>query len=261
MTRMRAAVPVLTLASVVFAQHALETQEQKGAKLFAVTCAACHGRNGEGAQSQAQGVKPPDLSRGEFKSGNSPEALSRVIAKGLPSSGMPGFEHLGGELVQQLVAFVGSLSRVQSSKIGDVSGGEALFWGKADCGRCHAVGSKGVNLGPDLTRGGRRVTAEHLRRAIIAPDDEIADGFELVSVETRDKQTITGLQRYFDNFSARLIDSSGAERTFLRNEVLSMRREMKSAMPGNYSTLLTRAELDDVVAYLLKVQSERSSQR
>ena len=78
----------------------------------------------------------------------------------------------------------------------------------------------------------------------------------VVTVVTRDKKTISGLQRFYDNFSARLIDASGAERTFLRDEVLSIRREMRSLMPDNYGKLFSEAELDQLVAYLMKIRSE-----
>ncbi|HEY1859664.1 MAG TPA: c-type cytochrome, partial [Gemmataceae bacterium] len=40
-----------------------------GAKLFAQSCAPCHGRDGTGGQGQAEGMRPPDLTRGVFKAG------------------------------------------------------------------------------------------------------------------------------------------------------------------------------------------------
>src|SRR5437764_15452853 len=88
---------------------------QDARKLFTISCAPCHGANGEGAQTQAEGVKPPDLTRGIFKS----DDIARVIAKGVPESGMPSFEQLGASQIQALVAYVKSLSQTQRAGTGD----------------------------------------------------------------------------------------------------------------------------------------------
>ena len=106
----------------------------------------------------------------------------------------------------------------------------------------------------------RRRTAQRVKRAIVAPDEEITPGFEVVTIVTRDQKTVSGLERFFDNFSARLIDSSGNERTYLRDEVVSMRREMRSLMPANYGQIFSDAELDDLVAYIMGLRSQGSSQ-
>ncbi len=205
-------------------------------------------------------MRVPDLTRGVFKAGTRDEDLFRVIANGVPAAGMPSFEPLGPDQIRSLVAFVRTLSRSEGATQGNPAAGEALFWGKGDCGRCHAVGSRGTNWGPDLTRGGRRSTAQRVRKSIVAPDDEITPGYEVVTIVTRDHQTVSGLARFFDNFSARIIDSSGNERTYLRDEVLSMRREMRSLMPGDYGKIFTGAELDDLVAYIMKLRAEASLQ-
>ena len=237
-----------------FARNAQAVEE--GGKLFAVSCAPCHGRNGEGAQGHAEGVRAPDLTRRVLKAGTHDEDLFRVIAKGVPAGGMPGFEPLGADAIWRLVAFVRSLSRFEGSTTGDAAAGEVLFWGKGNCGRCHAVGSRGANIGPDLTRGGRRSTAQRLKRSIVAPDEEIATGYELVTIATPDGQTATGVARFFDNFSVRLVDASGNERTYLRDEVVSVTREMRSLMPRDYAKVFGNQEVDDLVAYILRIRSE-----
>lgn len=261
----KAALLPLVLAPVVcraqagpnpFARDAQALEE--GRNLFAASCAPCHGTTGEGGQGHAQGMKPPDLTRGVFKAGSRDEDLFAVIAKGAQGAGMPSFELLGADSIWGLVAFVRTLSRSEGITVGNPAAGEALFWGKGDCGRCHAVGSRGTSLGPDLTRGSRRSTAQHLRSSIVAPDDEITPGYEVVTIVTRDHKTVSGLARFYDDFSARVIDASGAERTYLRDEVVSMRREMRSVMPRDFGKTFSPAELDDLVAYIVKLRSETS---
>ncbi len=207
-----------------------------------------------------EGLRPADLTTGVFKAGNRDADLFRVIAKGVDGAGMPSFEPLGTDQIWRLVAFIRTLSRSENSTAGNASAGETLFWGKGNCGRCHAVGSRGANLGPDLARIGRRVTPQRLKRSIVAPDEEISPGYEIVRIVTRDGKTVSGLARYYDDFSARVIDSSGNEQTYLRSEVASMTLEMRSLMPGNYGKIFSATELDDLTAYIMKLRSEASRQ-
>lgn len=46
------------------------------------------------------------------------------------------------------------------------------------CAACHDLEGSGADLGPRLAGLGDRLDREHLRRAILQPDAEIADGFE-----------------------------------------------------------------------------------
>jgi putative heme-binding domain-containing protein len=233
---------------------------EKGARLFSASCAPCHGRNGEGAQGQSEGLKPPDLASGILRHGNRDEDVFQVIAKGVPGAGMPSFEPLGADAIWSLVAFVRSLSRSGAAASGNAANGEALFWGKGDCGRCHTLAGRGGNLGPNLNLGRRRNDAARLKQSIVAPDDEIADGYEMVSVTTRDGKKLTGIARFYDSFSVRLLTVSGEERTFLRDELASVRREMRSLMPADYGKSLNQKEVDDLVAYIMKVRREAVAQ-
>ena len=99
-----------------------------GRALFAASCAPCHGRGGEGAQGQMEGIRPPDLTSGTFRAGTRDEDLFRVIAQGVPGTGMPSFEPLGKDRIWSLVSFVRSLSRSEGKPAGNAIAGEALFW-------------------------------------------------------------------------------------------------------------------------------------
>ena len=86
--------------------------------------------------------------------------------------------------------------------------------------------------------------------------DEVA---ELIRAGLPDAQIIVESE---DNrhFAARVIDAAGNERTYLRDEVVSMRREMRSFMPGDYARIFSDAELDDLVAYIVRLRSEANRQ-
>ncbi len=231
-----------------------------GQKLFLQSCAPCHGRNGEGAQGQAEGMHAPDLTRGVFKAGRRDEDLFRVISDGVRGTEMPSFKSLGADQIWRLVVFVRSLSVITPVLNGNPAAGESLFWGKGNCGQCHQVGSRGGRFGPDLARAGRRSSADKIRKSIVDPNADITPGFAVITVVTRDGKKITGLERWFDNFSVRLVDKSGNEQTFLRDEVTTVSREMRSMMPDNYGKVFSETELNDLVAYIVKIRSEANSQ-
>jgi cytochrome c oxidase cbb3-type subunit 3 len=263
---LRSALPLILLASATHAQTGPNPfagnapAAEAGRKLFGVSCAPCHGRTGEGGRSQAEGTRPPDLTRGVFQAGNRDEDLYGVISKGIPAGGMPSFEPLGSADIWRLVTFIRTLSRSNAAVSGDAAAGETLFWGKGNCGQCHAIGSRGTSLGPDLAHAGRRSTPQRVKHAIVAPEDEITPGYEMVTVVMRNRKTVTGLARYFDDFSTRIIDASGEEHTYLRDEVASMRRELRSTMPGNYGKIFSDADVDNLVAYIMKVRREAMMQ-
>lgn len=246
-------VQLLALAQNPFSGNAAASEE--GRKLFLVSCAPCHGRSGEGGQAQAEGVRPPDLTRGVYKTGPRDEDLFRAISKGITGSEMPGFEPLGTENIWRLVTFIRTLSRVTTVSVGNAAAGERLFQGKGNCSRCHQVGSTGMAIGPDLTRGSRRSTSATLKRSIVAPDEGVNKAFAAITVVTRNKKSFTGIARYLDEFSVRIVDLAGNERTFLKDELLSMQREMRSLMPGEYGKIFSAGELDDLVAYIIKLRN------
>ncbi|MGD1094378.1 MAG: c-type cytochrome [Bryobacteraceae bacterium] len=232
---------------------------EDGKKLFSLSCASCHGRDGAGAQGQAEGMRPADLTRGVFKAGKRDEDLFRVISDGVKGTEMPSFVSLGTDQIWRLVVFVRTLSVVTPVLNGDPAAGETLFWGKGNCGSCHAIGSRGAKLGPDLSRG-RRLNVEALKKAIVDPNSNITPGYEIITVVTRDNKKISGLERWLDNFSARLVDEAGNEHSYLRDEVISIQREMRSTMPDNYGKAFSEAEINNLVAYIVKARSEANSQ-
>jgi alcohol dehydrogenase (cytochrome c) len=154
------------------------------------------------------------------------------------------------------VTYIRSISRRDTAPpVGNASAGESLFWGKAACGKCHMVASRGGRLGPDLTRAGRTRSAGYLRESVVAPDADVTPGYATISVTTRDGRNITGVQKAYDNFSAQLMDVSERFHSFLRSDTQSMTREQRSLMPS-YAKTLTATEIDDVVAYLASLRGE-----
>jgi cytochrome c oxidase cbb3-type subunit 3 len=225
-----------------------------GSSVFRPFCTPCHGIRGLGGRG-------PDLTIGIYTSGDKDTDLFRTISDGIPGTEMAGF---GGDITEddiwRIVAYLRAIARHDATSIaGDSANGERLFWAKGGCGSCHLVRGRGGRLGPELTGIGRRRSLEYLRDAILAPSKEIVPGWGTIVVVKNDGTKMTGVERGFDNFSAQLMDAAGNYYSFSRSEVASIQRDARSLMPEDYGRLLTPAEIDDLLAYLVSLRSTEAS--
>lgn len=93
----------------------------RGKPLYDVNCAFCHGPQGQGAEKagvpisiiQEQGGKqPPDLTDAAWDHGGTDAAIHTVIARGVPSTMMPGFAgRLSDADIDAVVAYLRALAR------------------------------------------------------------------------------------------------------------------------------------------------------
>lgn len=132
---------------------------------------------------------------------------------------------------------------------GDAASGRALFEGKGACLACHTIGERGGSLGPELGEIGVIRTPESLRLALVNPDAEIAPEYYTVVAVTNGGQTLRGIALNEDDLSIQIRDSDGNPRSFLKDDLKSVRRERRSIMPS-YAGRLTAVEIGDLVSYL-----------
>jgi cytochrome c oxidase cbb3-type subunit 3 len=112
--------------------------------IFGNTCAGCHGSDARGA------VGFPNLTDGDWLHGGSPEDILETVTNGRIGIMPPFGPMLGERGVDELVAYVQSLSG-QSASPGLVSAGAARF--QTLCIACHGPDGKGNPLigAPNLT--------------------------------------------------------------------------------------------------------------
>jgi putative heme-binding domain-containing protein len=219
------------------------TPAEMGARIFRQHCGSCHGKSGHGGRA-------PDLTLGSLVSGDLDADLFRTISKGIPGTEMEAYaERLGDENVRRVIAFLRSTNGGESPLGGDPAKGQPLFWGKGGCGNCHAVGSRGNRVGPDLSRIGRQRSADYLRESLLAPSADIVPGYDAMTVIARDGRTFRGIERVLDDFSAILQDFSGKVYSFDRSGVRSATHDAESLMPA-YRETFSETELSDLLAYL-----------
>ena len=86
---------------------------QKGAEVYSMYCALCHGAQGRGDGVAGRGLKPPprDFSAGQWKFGGTSINIFEVITKGSEGTSMASFSHIPKKERWALVHFVRSLSK------------------------------------------------------------------------------------------------------------------------------------------------------
>ena len=221
------------------------TSNVDGQQVFESRCAGCHGLDGRG------GERAPDIASSEKTQRRSDDELSRIIARGVPGTGMPAFASLGSSL-KNVVAYLRQLQgKDDSAKLpGDVKRGRELFYGKPRCSECHAIAGSGGFIAPELSGFGGNRSADQIRQAIVTPTSTNRLGGKMI-VKTRDGKDYSGVVRNEDNFSIQLQTLDGAFHLFQKSELAAFSRQPDSLMPADYATTLNRDELNDLVSFLM----------
>jgi cytochrome c oxidase cbb3-type subunit III len=231
-----------------------------GPGLFRIHCAPCHSPNGEGGRG-------PNIAVRKLPRAPNDDALSKIIAQGIPGTQMPGTRMTADEN-RDLVSYVRSLARAQSPQVkGDQANGERLFWSKGNCGQCHTVGARGGRMGPDLTEIGTRRGPENLRQSLLDPEAEVPetfavyrrviftpDNFLQVRAVTPDGRRITGVRVNEDAFTIQLRDASDRIYSFRKDDLLELHKDWGTSPMPSYRGILGDAEIQDVIAYLMSLQ-------
>jgi len=236
---------IVTQQSAPAQSNPFDTPEgtRQGAALFQTHCTYCHGARGQGGRGS-------DLTTGQYKYGGTDASLYATIRNGVRGTEMPAVRATDDE-VWKMVAFVkavGSLAPGEKAA-GDATAGKLVVGGKGACMTCHSIGRDGGTLGPDLGDVGRRRDIEYLKESLLSPEADVQARYRAIQVVTKSGQTIAGIRLNEDDVSVQLRDEHDNLRSFLKHNVVEIRRDKPSLMPA-YGAKLSRKEIDDVVSYL-----------
>src|SRR4029077_6877143 len=126
------------------------------------------------------------------------------------------------------IAYLDSLHGPARVDRGDAARGNALFWGKAQCGQCHMVAGRGGGIGPELTFVGAVRSKSFLLRELRTPNEYIGKGYDTVVVTTTSGTQIRGLRKNEDAFSMKLMDLDENIRVFAKSDLQDIARREDS---------------------------------
>lgn len=235
----------------------------EGRELYNQTCTSCHGPDGAaGEMGPALGAPARRYAQG------SDAQIFEAIKNGISGTQMPPFaSQLPDTNIWKVAAYIRGLrgTAIDAPAAGDAAAGEAIFWGKGECGSCHIVKAKGGLVGPDLTNlAGTRKTASIVDALTVPMHKVFGDGgaiprilipnttYQPVRVTAADGKVITGVLKNEDSYSLQVMGTDNQLHMFDRAKVKVV-YETKSLMPTDYAKRLTANELKNLLAYLTRL--------
>lgn len=122
----------------------------------------------------------------------------------------------------------------------------------AGCIACHRLEGVGNVFAPDLSGIGQRADAEFIARSILEPSAAITEGFVKHLFITKESEEFSGIVLE-ETGSAVKIGLANGETVSLPVSLVAKRETTReSAMPSNYSEILTAGQIADLVSFLAK---------
>lgn len=206
-----------------------------------------------------------------FKGGKS-EAAGQALVKGLGASADRLSNISEQDLVRVLSTYPASVQRASQPLVealreqnagrlaklavlekelpeGDVLEGRKLFFGKAGCSACHAIGTEGSDFGPDLTNIGDIRSRSDILEAILYPSVSFAREHETVNI-TAGNATYMGIIKEQSADYVVVSPGPGAGIRVNRSEIQSIDLHHVSMMPPGLDELLDLKEMGDLMMFL-----------
>jgi len=258
------ALAILLLIAAATPALAQQQPVVQGKALYDQHCTACHGANaGAGDRAPAIVLSGATSMRGA----RSDAQIVAIIRNGIPGTAMPAWgNRLSDSDIANIGVYIHALrgTALDNPLPGDVAHGEAVFWGKGQCGTCHAISGRGSVIGPDLgsIAGMRKSTA--ISDALTKAEHRVfGDGgvhlpspppmeYEPVRVVTKGGQAIDGVMRNQDAWSVQFMDMSGKLHSVARSELRSVTIKPGGIMPTDYDKRLSADEFADLLAFLTR---------
>lgn len=135
---------------------------------------------------------------------------------------------------------------------GDVKAGRALFFGKATCYNCHAIGAEGGRLGPDLTSVGAIRSGHDILEAIVFPSATLVPDYQTARLTTKTGQTYNGIRSQLESDREAVVLWLGINQKLrlARDQIAGSTNSTVSLMPEGFASLLTQKEMTDLLAFL-----------
>ena len=219
----------------------------RGEKLYAASCAFCHGVD-------ARGAGGPSLVRSEIVlHDDKGELIGPVVRDGRPDKGMPPTPGLTPAQIAEIAEYLhllveraanrGLYGSIFSNDIvtGDAKAGAVFF--AANCASCHSATG-------DLAHVGSKYQGVALQNRWLMPSGGRGRGTQpAATVTLANGQQVSGTIRRLDDFDVSLVDASGVYHSWPRGAV---RVDVPDPLKGHRALLAryTDADVHNITAYL-----------
>ncbi len=132
--------------------------------------------------------------------------------------------------------------------VGNVDRGRAHY--RTSCAACHRSGSDGYAVGPDLAAL-KTAGKESLLANIIDPNREVAPGFVVYHVETKDGANHYGMVVNETAQAITLRQIFGKEITLRRDRIAKMQSQGRSIMPEGLENGMSNQDMADLLEFIL----------
>ena len=134
---------------------------------------------------------------------------------------------------------------------GDGGRGKEIFLGRSDlsCVRCHLPANAKDRVGPSLEDVGSRLNAEQIVQSVVAPNAQLAKGFETAVLGLSDGRTVTGMVEE-ETPEHLVVRTAEGKREKVERKLVEERAKGVSLMPEGLGERLSQRDLRDLAAYL-----------
>ena len=232
-----------------------------GENLYNQKCTTCHGAGGGGGE-----IGPAIVSGVRADIGASDAQTFNIIKNGVPGTPMTP-QRLPDTDIWKIVTYIHALrgTAIDNPLPGDVAHGEAVFWGKGQCGTCHMMSGRGGLTAPDLSNIAGIRKSSSIVDALTKQQHRIygsggahlrtlptLDTYLPVYVTTADGKTIDGVLLNEDGYSLQMIGNDQQLHLFDKAKLRKVAIEPRSQMPTDYDKRLTPDEFKDLIAFLTR---------
>ncbi len=117
------------------------------------------------------------------------------------------------------------------------------------CGSCHVLFHEGGKIGPDLTSY-QRDDLDTMLTSVLDPNAEVREGYEAVTITTKDGRTLTGFVADRGKLALSLKGFDGSDLFVRKTDVANEAPLGRSLMPAGLLDGLTDRQIRDLFAYL-----------
>jgi len=233
----------------------------EGETLYDQKCTTCHGSGGGGGE-----IGPAIVSGDRLDIGVSDAQTFNIIKNGVAGTPMTA-QRLPDSDIWKIVTYIHALrgTAIENPLPGDVAHGEAVFWGKGQCGNCHMVSGRGGLTAPDLSNIAGTRKSSSIVDALTKQQHRVygsggahlrtlpaMDSYLPVYVTTADGKTIDGVLLNEDSYSLQMIGNDQQLHLFDKSKLRKVAIEPRSLMPTDYDKRLTPDEFKNLIAFLTR---------